>query len=527
MYKVMLIDDDVPILKYLRQLLDWGRLDLHIAADTYSSVKALRMFQELMPDIVVSDIGLPQINGVELACEFIRMKPNVRIIFLTCHEDFNYAKQALQINADDYLIKDELTAGKLEQSLQKSIRLLRHSAIGLEQFSYREDLSRHIDLLKESLLQQMLKGVNTEETLEFAGRLGIRVDAPFFLIGVGELFYASLVPQYDYKDVPVIRYGIYNIADELAKGFEGFIVFNGKNHLVILLNYRSSLKMNMQQYWQDYVGQLKMKCQQFLKIRMSFTGLSKGVELEALGLAYKHLLRKRQDAYYSGQSIVLLQGQEEETRETGLDSYEEEKNNILQAVEEVNADLLERTLQKLAKDALKKRPAVESFLQMCSQWVRLIELQHAKAKSDEEYHSSLRLSPRLSDTLEMLGWKLKAFLQTVHTMDEPKGNEMKLRMINDYINKHLSENITSIDVAQHLFLNPSYFSRYFKRMTGENFTDYVHRLKMRIASKWLEQKDETIEIVALKLGYSDRTYFSKVFKKYIGVTPSDYKSRTT
>lgn len=130
MYKVMLIDDDVPMLKVLQQMIDWEAHSLQIVGSTYSSAKALLMFEEVQPDIVITDIGLPQKNGIELADYFTRMKPEVRIIFLTCHEDFHYAQQAVKLKVDDYLIKDQLTDEQLEKSLAKSVRLLK-SKIGL------------------------------------------------------------------------------------------------------------------------------------------------------------------------------------------------------------------------------------------------------------------------------------------------------------------------------------------------------------------------------------------------------------
>ncbi|GBG07704.1 hypothetical protein PAT3040_02262, partial [Paenibacillus agaridevorans] len=101
----------------------------------------------------------------------------------------------------------------------------------------------------------------------------------------------------------------------------------------------------------------------------------------------------------------------------------------------------------------------------------------------------------------------------------------KLQSIDSYIAAHLSDNISLVSIASHLYLNPSYFSRYFKKMTGVNFTDYVHRYKMKIALQLMKDKEMTIEMISAHLGYSDRTYFSKVFKKYNGVSPVDYKGK--
>lgn len=93
MCTAMIIDDDVPMLKYLETILNWEELGIEIVASTFSSLKALSLFEELQPDLVITDIGLPQIDGLELAVRFKEKNPDIRVILLTCHEDFYYAKK--------------------------------------------------------------------------------------------------------------------------------------------------------------------------------------------------------------------------------------------------------------------------------------------------------------------------------------------------------------------------------------------------------------------------------------------------
>ncbi|MDQ0198056.1 YesN/AraC family two-component response regulator [Neobacillus ginsengisoli] len=107
-------------------------------------MKALNLFCTTLPDIVISDIGLPQMDGLELAEKFREIKPEVRMIFLTCHEDFRYAKRAVELGADEYLIKDELTPEQLEKSLRKSLQSLKNSRDNLELYSIRETIQKNL-----------------------------------------------------------------------------------------------------------------------------------------------------------------------------------------------------------------------------------------------------------------------------------------------------------------------------------------------------------------------------------------------
>ncbi|MNI86968.1 Arabinose operon regulatory protein [compost metagenome] len=123
--------------------------------------------------------------------------------------------------------------------------------------------------------------------------------------------------------------------------------------------------------------------------------------------------------------------------------------------------------------------------------------------------------------MELIQYRIHSII--VKGRDEWIEKKPKLQLIDQYISEHLSETISLIDIANYLFLNPSYFSRYFKQETGLNFTDYMHRYKMKIACKLIKEKQYSTEMIALKLGYMERTYFSKIFKKYIGVSPKDYR----
>jgi len=526
MYKVMLIDDDVPMLKYLRQLIDWKELGLQVCGDTYSSVKALQLFRELQPDIVISDIGLPKMNGLELAAEFKRQSPETRIIFLTCHEDFYYAKKALTLNANDYLIKDELTSEQLEASLRGCVQSLRSAVQLPDQISYRDDLLRNADVLKLSLFRQLVKGGDTGAHIAAAKRLGIAWHYPSYMLALGMLEYASLLPRYEAKDIHLIRYSVYNIASEVAKGYEGITVFDEESGLVALHNYKPSLTVNYEQRMQDYLKEVQERCSQYLQVQVRMLCGPSKLEAGDIGPAYKRLLRLKERSYYVPGALLSWSGNKEEPFLYPLGSFlEQQKREISDAVREKDRGKLLYSLESAAETARSRGIDSAELIQFAVQLLRLLELQYAPHTVSEQYYACLQGTGTLEDTMGMLRWRLERLLDIRAAEEEGVNKEPKLQEIDHYIADHLFDNITSIDAANHLCLNSSYFSRYFKRLTGENFTDYLHRHKMGVAARMLEQREESVEMVALKLGYSDRTYFSKVFKKYMGTTPREYREK--
>ena len=117
-------------------------------------------------------------------------------------------------------------------------------------------------------------------------------------------------------------------------------------------------------------------------------------------------------------------------------------------------------------------------------------------KFEEDLFKYLTLSRTLSDSMELIERKLVQITESRDKQGTSATQEPKLQVIQQYIEQHLADNITSIDMARYLYLNPSYFSRYFKRMTGLTFTDYVHQYKMKLATKMLKMSNQNLESMA-------------------------------
>ncbi|GIP21005.1 response regulator [Paenibacillus sp. J22TS3] len=527
MHKVMLIDDDVPMLKVLQRMIKWEELDLKIVGTAYSSVKALHLFKESLPDIVITDIGLPQQNGIELASVFTQLKPETRVIFLTCHEDFHYAQQAIKLNADDYLLKDQLTPDQLTSSLKKSLGMIKLRTTGMDN----EVLNHNKELLKQALWQRVLDGVGLDAAASYASRIGISWSYPCFMFGIVSIHFSSYVKYYQYSNLSVIRYAIGNIASELSASYEGITTFMGQdNNLIVLYNYRFNLVENTHQNFENYLQELRWQCERLIKVQLNTVTVKDKLELPAVGTWYERLSQTKYGFYEadSGKTDLNLDHFGPETYHPSpqglLEPYQSELERV---VLKNDPGEIHRIMRELEDTAKRSRIEPGEFIQEISLLLRSVELLFAKWRSDEEYYFYLSSARTLRDVAELVSHKLTRIAHERPKDTHAGVQEPKLQVIQQFIDQHLSENVTSIDIARYLYLNPSYFSRYFKRLTGINFTDYTHQYKMKLAAKMLKSSSQTLENLAAELGYSDRTYFSKVFKKYMGLTPSEYKAKYT
>lgn len=521
MYRVMLVDDDVPMLEYISGMLDWNRLGLEIAGSTYSSELAADLFRKKLPDLVITDIGLPVMDGIELARLFREIKPDVRIIFLTCYEETAYLKQAFQLEADDYLIKDELTEQKLLEAVGKSLKWFRGKEETLEKIAYRSDIERNRDVLRQQFFEQVLKGRAGKETIMFGERLDIHWSGEqLFSLLMVRMDLGDVSEIYELADMPLLLYAVYNIALELASQTEHITPFLYRDDLYLVCHDRAESKRDDARCF-AFLEQLSAKSAQFLKIKLLPVYATDWAGLAGVGSLYKRLHALKERLYYAEDCRQPVQGAEKAYLLPGAEEFKKERATASKAFEDGDPLFLDVAMESIRTKAGQKRLHPQSVIGACEDLVRHLTVEF-RLQPPPMLFTTLQRTVVLEETIGVLKCELLKLLKMALSGDQAP-QDASLAYINKFIEDHMHETVTSIDAANHLRLNPSYFSRLFKKKTGINFTEYVHQYKIKVAKRLLDDPEETVENVAYTLGYSDRTYFSKVFKKYVGSSPSDYK----
>ncbi|WNR46082.1 response regulator transcription factor [Paenibacillus roseipurpureus] len=516
MYTILLVDDDVPMLKYMSKRLAWNKLELEIVGIAHSGERALHLFRQTMPDLLLTDIGMPGMDGLELAAEVRRIKPETKVIFLTCHEDFHYAKKAVQLDASDYLIKDDLTDEALRESLKKAVSEHKETLQQRGEWSYKQDVIKNKELLKQRFFEQIIQSSSAQGLQDYGKRLGIEWPHSHFMMAAGHIRFTGFPKQYNYADVPLLLYAICNIAEELSSAKKLVHSFlDGELNFICVMNYQPNLSHNYQRGFHEFIEELTIRIKQYLKLDISYVVGKPFEGMNQMRSEYKRLLAQSYSSFYgeapsSGKTFSIdVQG-----------ALGEEWELLLKAFKERDELLVRERVERMRQTAAKCRIEPIAWEIKCSQWLRMFELD-VDEPSEEEYHHCLLHAKTAADLEALLVYKS---IELMHRVQLKSSNKKpKMHLIDQYISEHLSETISLVDIAEYLFLNPSYVSRYFKQETGMNFTDYVHKYKMRVACHLLKSKSDNIELIGLKLGYSDRTYFSKIFKKYVGVNPKDYR----
>jgi len=524
MNKVMIIDDDVPVVEYLRKLVPWDALGLSVCAEAHSAAEAFERFESASPDILVTDIGLPDGNGIELARRFRDARPSLRVVFLTCHEDFQYVKEALRIDADDYIVKDELNPDAFAETLRKAAARLALEQEQLERIAYKSDLERNRDVLLQQFFAELTGTAHSSGLLEHGKRLGIEWTEQCFAVALFHLDAGDLAEAYDRHRIELIRYAAFNIASELAADLRvtAFPFAEQRLWLIACEATAEGAKAALHRFAPEY----QEKLSEFLKVSSFYVVASESSDVSGLG-ALIHRTKDLMGIHYyaadsgnggfAGQS--LLGAAAGGVRRGDVEALTAKWIEALLAGDRSLAHIyvsnMEKALREEGGEAAKTKERVMRCLQEAC--VRLGQPMPSGIQDD------IDRTVRLEEAFRIVRWYADRLIRAHISPRESQANP-DLQAINAFIYENIFRNVTSIDIARHLHLNPSYFSRYFKKLTGTNFTDHVHLIKMEEAKRLLAS-GETAEHTAYVLGYSDRAYFSKVFKKYTGLSPSEYKPR--
>lgn len=523
MMTLMLIDDDVPMLEYVEFLLGSLGLELQLAASACSSEEALEQFHTVLPDLVIVDIGLPGMDGLELADAFRITKPEVRLIFLTCYEDFHYSKRAIQLEADDYLIKDELSPEQLKTSLSKAMSRFRSRQELLERYSLRQAIERNKEVLKQNFLKQLLSGTaDREDTLQFGERLGISWKHPFLRLGFIHMDAASVTERYRYKDFPLIHFAVNNIALELSAGDSSITPVMTRDADIFLL-WNVADPACPADGITRYMDSLVAKVEQYLKVTVrGFYSAATG-SIRQFETLHQAFTESRDYNFYNAVTPVALLGEHTGFGQTAEWRGDKERGMLSLALEDHNAAWIDLAVNQWTHHVSEQRLLPRLVRELYANFVRQMAFESG-GLAEEDYFIQLERTVHVAEAARLTKRELRN-LWRQHTLAPSAAaqKDIRLQAVDSFLEEHADKMVTSLDMAEHLHLNPSYFSRYFKKLSGINFTDYVNQYKMNMAITMLSRPHETVENVAYLLGFSDRAYFSKVFKKYSGKNPSEFK----
>ncbi|MVP01015.1 response regulator [Paenibacillus lutrae] len=535
MLNVMLVDDDYPVLEFLSQSVPWESLHMRVQGVFESGVKALDAAKVSAPDILITDIGMPHMNGLELIAKMKEDCPLLKVVILSCHDDFNYAQQAVKLHVNDYILKEKMEIEDIVQLLRKFADQLEETQTASRKVQRLQQITKESRLaIRSQFLQTLLYHplLFPEQLTEQAREYGI------------ELAHSGYLPVLCFIDRFVethrrfvskdnLIFAVENVMEELICESGGMVIFRpSPEHLLLLFPIKTAkLSTSGLNDAEETLRKIQLSLLQYLRVRVTFLIGQHGQDIQSLKERISGLLEGAEEArFYAGSGLITRYSRAAYTAEDLFTHYSTALEELKQVVLEQAADRVDAVTGKwtgvIIQERYHPRIVKEWFLKMMLDLqLKFKSLQHFQSGySLEVLHQSILEAETIEQLREMIISLLhRTFSVMEHIYKQPQRKEIAEAQL--YVLRSVNRRITQEEVAEYLHLNPSYFSRLFKRETGENFVEFVTRTKMEKAKELIDQTDVTVAELAELLGYDNKSYFLKCFKNYSGLTPGEYAGK--
>lgn len=532
MYQLLIVDDEKSVVDSLALTIPWADFGIEQVHQAYSAAEALEIAGHQAIDIMITDIRMPEMDGLELIEHINQISKKMKCIILSGHDDFQYAQKALQSNTFNYLLKPVIIE-ELIESVQKAMEVLESEWEEISSFQrIQYTLKSNLPLLRDQLLNDLLNNKPMfphifQERLQMLG-LSFQTGDSFvmMLVRLEEDF-----SGYDLQSLSLLEYAVTNIAEEVFSDiFELWHATCDQGYLIFLIK---STKPDSEKLIHSLAIKVQNHVETFLKGSISVFVGSPSQFPRDIASSYQNAVLSIYRNVGKNKSYFLTSHDEiHHIHDDPLLNVDEPPhlNHLLHASswDEALAKIgrilyITETEKELSNDQL-----FSIFLYLSSAFSLVLQKERGnlQEKLGEDFDLFLRKTGFLSkQRLYQWAEKLIGSMKENSTKILEDSHQQITGKVQAYIQEHLAEGISLNIIAEHVNLHPVYLSKVYKTVTGETIGDYLFSIRMERASYFLEQTDLKIADISSKLGFLAPPHFIKIFKKHYGYTPQEYRNR--
>lgn len=527
MYKLIIADDERRIRQGLKNIVDWEGLGFQVVDVFSDGQEVIEYLEYVIPDVILTDIKMSYVSGLEVARYVFDHKLPCKVVLVSGYQEFELAVQAMKYGVEDYLLKPtdvmniEETFGKIRQRLDKLYEERKKTR------NERERMAEAIPLLEERFFSDLVMGVADSD--EYVRRcMGI------------------LYPQ---------------IAPESCRCLLADIYINDYEHFMKDIweysydQFELNLVNFLRIYQNGYSFHIVYKADNLIEVMGIYVGnsadgqgnLKNGVQEETSGQeAVEQLLSELQDNFHFQASYLIRQtgknifqiknmgdGQifweKEENREVLYRHLQEQKKLVMSNITLGNIVTVQKIFHNMLEE-LKVLPMAQrnnTVIDMLSTMHAVLGEVNGKLAESLIPYFNYRAVLSMTRQEELVDYTDRIFdrIKMADEKQEYYDTSSLISKAKAYIKENIYKDISQEETANYLYISPSYLSRMFRKQTGENFLQYVTRVKMETAIELLKDPQYKTYQVSEKLGYKTPRYFSRLFRNHTGVNPSEYRGK--
>lgn len=529
MPRVFLVEDESTIRSTLRDTVPWGQLGYEFVGEATDGEMALPLIGSTHPDVLITDIKMPFMDGLSLSKLVLKEFPNTKIIIISGYDDFEYARQAIEIGVEQYLLKPITKANlmKVLREVKEKIELEQEQRNYQAQFQ--RDSQEYEQFARRSFMEQVVAGkLSVQQIYEDAGRLGLELKAQSYCIAL----FSAMGETYSDTDARVRE----DLLGHFMKHPEYLLLrWNLTTYMLLIMGEKN----RMDSYIQSCIAAITNRYSVYdgQKSWYAAVGMTAG-RLSQLPECYEDVSRLWAYRYIQPDTHVLtsetVKTPDAGTASSDLENFDVNKFNqeiLLEIMRSAAPEEIPNIISEFLLDiseAVRSQPFCHYV--MLSTRFTAIQFVTSLGVKQEKLLEDVTCQDLMEQTVEMQDLRryMSEFLmQAVKIRIARSANQYKdiLGRAVDYIDAHFTDDSLSLNmVAKEVNISANYLSAVFSQEMKSTFVEYVTSKRMAKAKELLRTTDKHSGEIALEVGYKDPHYFSFLFKKTQGLTTREYRS---
>ncbi len=535
MYKLIIVDDEEEVRKGIIQKIDWKRFNFEVVGEAENGREALDLIEENVPDVVITDITMPLMDGLKLASLLKDNYPTVKTVILTGFDDFKFAQQAIKYGVADYILKPVMPKdineliGKLETRINEEIAQKEDIVM------LRKHYSESLPVIREKFLTQLISGSPEEREIKTrVCEYGLKLEGDIFAVAAVNIDSISFKNNvFEEKDMEVVKVAVMNISKEIVEKHSFGEVFFYDDNLVIIAGFRECERNSVFGRSFSVLEEIRQNIEKFLKISITI-GLGRlGNSLSKLKESYRTALTALEyKLIIGGNKVIFIEDLEPLTTDNII--FDEKKEKVLiSSIKFGTKDEVIKAVDILFNDIYGMKASIMDYHMYLMEITAAINklIRSFQMDSGEIFgkdFSSYEEEFRNKSLDEIRIWVERACIILMERITNKRQNttEILLEKAKDYIRNNYGDNELSIQkVADYLHISPSYLSMIFKKEANVTFLKYLVNIRLEVAKDLLSNNDLKTFQIAEKIGYPEINYFSYFFKKNFGMSPREYRNQ--
>ncbi|MFE5323962.1 response regulator [Paenibacillus sp. NPDC056579] len=539
MYTLVIVDDEPHVRYGLRHYFRWSDFDIEVVDEADDGLTGLQTVERVKPDIVLTDVRMLHMDGIRMSTEIRDKYPHIKIVFVSGHDDADYLKSALQVNAIDYIFKP-VNMQELETVVKRVTRELEEERRERNLIADMQvKLTQSMPLLREKFLMSIIRDgvgqpLRIQDRLDFLG-LKLPAEASYWVIIVQIDDSADVVEVRSERDKQLLAYAVMNVCGELIARYMDGYAFENRSGEYVGIVYGEHGQEGLEDQLFLLAEEIRDNLARWLKISVTI-GVGEPVhKLTALPLSYTQAREAADRKWYLGKNRIITMDSLETDEDSPYRFDMSQDERFLSALKAAEPEPLLRELDVWFERVARNRKdgfhygrifSLELILMSNRLLLELNIHDRELEKKETELWSRIHKQETIRDVRLLLEQHLLDVCKRIQEKRSGKARNV-IERIRAVMEQRYAENLTVTDVAASVYLSSTYVSLLFKQETGETVYEYLTKVRIEKAKEMLADPQYKFYEVCEAVGYSDPSHFSKIFKKYTGLTPSGYRDQLT